>query len=130
MPKPPELSPFLDPSFNRASVYFDDIQFQRRFEQNLIRYGVLAGAAGEATITTIVNQAASANAGIGFVNGAAACYWIKDGTSVYYDEGYVGVGKVPETWFNVQGLARFEADPEDTDGDCFIEIVSQKEIVG
>jgi hypothetical protein len=119
--------PFDDPTFNRSAVYFYDIEFQRKFEQNLIRYGILTSKNATETITKIINSGAAS--GVGTVGGDG-CYWTKDGADLYYSEGFVGVGKIPDTMFNVRGLTRIEADITDTDGDAFLEIVSQQEVVG
>ncbi len=123
--------PFDDPTFNRSAVYFYDIEFQRKFEQNLIRYGILTSQNATETIIKTVNAGVSGGL-IGSVQGGEGCYWTKEAEDLFYDEGHVGVGKVPDidAMLNVRGLTRIEADITDADGDAFLEIISQQEVVG
>ena len=102
-----ETSPFQDPEFRRRSVHFDDIEFQRRFEQNLIRYGLVTGAA----VTKEINNTVLISGGGG--GGHVGCYWTKEGSNVVYWEGNVGVKVHPrDNDFEVKGNALIEHTSE------------------
>jgi len=97
----------MDPAFRRASVYFDDIEYQRRFEQNLIRYDLKGGT----QITKEIRVAVSGGGGGG--NGHAFCYWTLEGSNIVRYGGNVGVGVHPHSNdFEVRGNVLVEAIAE------------------
>jgi len=99
----------MDPAFRRASVYFDDIEYQRRFEQNLIRYGLVSGK----QVTEEINKSVIATGGGGGGGGGGWCYWTKEGSNLAYYEGNVGVGCHPlSNDFEVRGNILVEAKEE------------------
>ena len=82
------LTPFTDPAFRRSAVHFDNIEFQRRFEQNLIRYDLKNGSQVEQTINNIVS---TTTGGGGGGESTTGCYWTKEGSNLAYYDGNVGV---------------------------------------
>jgi len=106
----PELTPFQDPAFRRHSVHFDDIETQRRFEQNLIRYNI----PNEVRITEIVNTIVNAGGGGGGGGGHdIECYWVQEGSNLVYYDGNVGVKVHPHSNdFEVRGNVLVEAKAE------------------
>ena len=97
----------MDPAFRRASVYFDDIEYQRRFEQNLIRYDLIGRAEAKREIKNIVLT------GGGGGNGHAFCYWTLEGSNIVRYGGNVGVGIHPHSNdFEVRGNVLVEAIAE------------------
>jgi len=99
----------MDPAFRRASVYFDDIEYQRRFEQNLIRYDLKGGT----QITKEITVAVSGGGGGGGGGGQADCYWTLEGSNIVRYGGNVGVGVHPHlNDFEVRGNVLVEAIAE------------------
>lgn len=87
---PPKPNPFTDPKFREGSVYFDTLEFQRRFEQNLIRYNLQNAAQVEGKINNIVNNIVMTGGGGGGET-SVSCYWTKEGETLLYMGGKVGV---------------------------------------
>lgn len=83
------VTPFTDPNFRRRSVSFDDIEFQRKFEQNLIRYNIIKQAE-----TEVVPPAESSGNGATADSGTAM-------TAPPYDEGQVMAGS--GLWSDIAG---------------------------
>jgi hypothetical protein len=105
----PELTPFQDPAFRRHSVHFDDIEFQRRFEQNIIRYGFRTAA----QITEEINNTVIVSGGGGGGGHDIECYWVKEGSNLVYYDGNVGVKVHPHSNdFEVRGNVLVEAKAE------------------
>lgn len=93
---------------SRHSVHFDDIETQRRFEQNLIRYGFKTGD----QITEEINNTILVTGG-GGAGGDGWCYWIKEGSNLVYYDGHVGVGVHPHNNdFQVRGNVLVEGISE------------------
>lgn len=79
---------------SRHSVHFDDIEFQRRFEQNLIRFNLISGQQASAEISQAVTNVVVSGGGGG---GGTGCYWTKEGSTLVYYGGNVGVGVHPHS---------------------------------
>jgi len=104
-PETPEnpLKVFLN---SRHSIHFDDIEFQRRFEQNLIRHKL-----GGETVTK--EQVTIAGTGIGGGGSGNFCYWTLEGSNLVRYGGNVGIGIHPHSNdFEVRGNALIEAVAE------------------
>lgn len=105
-----EVTPLNDPAFRRHSVHFDDLEFQRRFEQNLIRYGLVTG---EQVTKEINNTVVVTGAGGGGGGHDPFCYWVREGSNLVYYDGNVGVGVHPHSNdFEVRGNVLVEAKAE------------------
>jgi hypothetical protein len=103
------VTPFTDPAFRRSSVYFDDIEYQRRFEQNLIRYDLKNGAQVKGVVQNIINQTTITGGGGGGEE-ATGCFWTKEGSDLLYEEGMVGINCHPTAGnFEVRGTVVIEA---------------------
>lgn len=114
------VTPFTDPAFRRSSVYFDDIEYQRHFEQNLIRYNLLNGVQVDGKIQNITNLINAGGGGGGQTQ--ADCYWTKEGSDLLYEEGSVGVKCHPTLGdFEVRGNLVVEAKGGE---DPYIDIVN------
>ena len=72
----------------RHAVHFDDIEFQRRFEQNLIRYKL----GGETIIKEV--RVGGGNA-FPSVTDEQDCYWTLEGMNIIRYGGNVGIGIHP-----------------------------------
>lgn len=104
-----ETTPFNDPVFRRRAVNFNDIEFQRNFEQNLIRFGLLNGA----QVTQRINNAIVVSGGGNVEVHDKFCYWTKEGPDIVYYGGNVGVGIHPyNNDFEVKGNVLVEAASE------------------
>jgi hypothetical protein len=57
------VTPFTDPLFGRRSISIGDVEFQRKFEQNLIRFGGLPAQAAQSAFGG-ASSGASAQSGI------------------------------------------------------------------
>lgn len=75
---------------SRHSVHFDDIEFQRKFEQNLIRFGLMTSIDVDKKISSIPTGGGASTSGSG-------CYWSKENTCLVYRDGNVGIGIYPDT---------------------------------
>lgn len=90
-------------SFMRSerSINCGDLEYQRKFEQNLLRHNL----ASESQVTTIIKNYAISGGGGGFAP-ATECYWLKEGSDIWYDDGNVGVLMNPGSYaFAVLGDA-------------------------
>jgi hypothetical protein len=104
-----EVTPLNDPAFRRHSVHFDNLEFQRRFEQNLIRYGLVTAE----QVTKEINNTVVVGGGGGGGGGGTGCYWVKEGSNLVYYDGNVGVGVHPHSNdFEVRGNVLVEAKAE------------------
>jgi len=93
-----------DPVFafltSRRSISIGDIEFQRQFEQNLIRHNL----SGEATISNVTKNYTVSGGSTGSPGGGIQCYWELEGSDLAYYEGNVGIKMNPGNYtFAVQG---------------------------
>ena len=119
------VNPNIDPEFKRKSLDFGSIEDRRRFEQNLIKYGLLETEAEE-TPTLAQDIVTSLVTIINNVYGEAI--WEKIGHDAWYRKGDVrvknnlGVGIDPEVPVHIAGVTRVET-AEDASGEAFFDIV-------
>lgn len=76
-----KIKPFQDAEFRKPSLDAGTLLDRRRFEENLIRFGLLG------KITTV--SASSAGATIVIGTPGTSCYWDLEGSDVWYKDGDV-----------------------------------------
>lgn len=125
--KPIPLSPFDDEKFKHKSLSYGTLEDRRRFEQNLIKFGVVTTGNLSDQIdrveseTTIIEERTVNN-----IYGDAI--WELIGLDAWYKKGdvrvknYLGVGVDPEVPVHIAGTTRIESH-EDDSGSVYLDLI-------
>ena len=132
--KPVNSIPFLDNDFRKETLDFGSIEDRRKFEQNLIKYGVQTAADVVTIIETRETVTEVGDVIINNINNDAI--WELIGHDAWYRKGNVratrelrvdqriGAGKAADsdTVLNALGLVRVESDEDD--GSVSVELIA------